>query len=72
MKMRDVIRVAGPVIGSLGFVVAASVVGGVWGYGVGGVVFFGCAWSSDLIWRRDASRDEIRRDLEDRARNSLP
>ena len=72
MKPRDVIRVAGPLVGAAGFVAAVSLFGGWWGLGAGGVIFLACTSIADLIWRRGASREEIRRDLEDRARDTLP
>jgi hypothetical protein len=72
MKIGDTIRIAGPVIGALGFVGAVQLVEGLWGYAVGGVIFLACASTSDRIWRRGASREEIRRDLEDRAHDTLP
>ncbi|HYZ40486.1 MAG TPA: hypothetical protein VE687_07650 [Stellaceae bacterium] len=70
--MRNTIRLGGAVIGAVGGVIAAHVVNGLWGYAAGGVVFLACASISDWIWRRGASREEIRRDLEDRARDRLP
>jgi hypothetical protein len=66
------IRVAGAIIGAIGFVVIVPLVEGLWGYAVGAIVFFGCVSISDRIWRNSASREDIRRDLEDRARDTSP
>jgi hypothetical protein len=71
-KERNTIRLAGAVIGAIGAVVAVHVVSGAWGFAAGGGVFLACASISDRLWRRRASREEIRRDLEDRARDTLP
>jgi hypothetical protein len=47
-------------------------VNGLWGFILGGAVFLGCAVVSDWVWRRRATPEEIRQDLEDRVRNNLP
>ena len=72
MQMRSSIRVAGAIIGAIGFVVATALVQRVWGYAIGAAVFFGCVLISERLWRRGASPEEIRRDLEDRARDTSP
>jgi hypothetical protein len=72
MRTRLWIRVLGPVIGAVGFVLAVDLIAGLWGYAVGTVFFFGCSLIADWIWRRGASHDEVRQDLEDRVRNNLP
>lgn len=66
------LRVLGPVFGVAGFFAAFLLIPGLWGYAVGFAVFFGCSAICDWIWRRNASHEEIRRDLEDRARNTSP
>ena len=70
--MKDAIRLAGTIAGAALSVVAVFAVGGLWGYLAGAVVFFACATIADRIWRRSATSEEIRRDLEDRARDSAP
>jgi hypothetical protein len=40
--------VVGPIVGAAGFVLAASLVPGLWGYAVGAAVFF--AMLSDCRW----------------------
>ena len=72
MKTSLWIRAVGPIVGAAGFVLAASLVPGLWGYAVGAAVFFACSLIADRIWRRRASPEEIRQDLEDRVRNTLP
>jgi hypothetical protein len=69
MKLRSVIRIAGPIIGAVGFVITVQLVRGLWGYAIGFVVFIACAWISDRMWRRSATPEEIRADLEARARD---
>jgi hypothetical protein len=70
--MRNLIRLAGAVLGALGFIVAASLIHGAWRFVVGTAVFFVYTFISDRIWGRHASREGIRQDLEDRARDILP
>jgi hypothetical protein len=70
--MRLWLRTLGPLIGAAGFFAAFMLMPGLWGYAVGFVVFFVCSAICDWIWRRNASREEIQRDLEDRARNTSP
>jgi UDP-N-acetylmuramyl pentapeptide phosphotransferase/UDP-N-acetylglucosamine-1-phosphate transferase len=63
--------VVGPVVGAAGFVAAVNLVDGLWGFAVGFAVFLGCSWICDRLWRRHASQQEIREDLEDRVRNNF-
>jgi hypothetical protein len=73
MRARDIIRVAGPIIGAVGAVFASHRIGGAWGLVVGFVIFFLTSWIADCVWRRGASVEEIRKDLEARARDtSMP
>jgi hypothetical protein len=65
------VRFAGPIIGAACGVTAFVTVNGLWGYVAGGVVFFGCAAISEWIWRRKATPEDIRQDLESRARDTL-
>jgi hypothetical protein len=69
---RNLVRLAGPCLGAGCGVATMVMVNGLWGLTLGGAVFFGCAAVSDWIWRRKATREEIRQDLEDRVRNTLP
>jgi len=68
---RNLVRLAGPILGAVGGVAVTAIVSGVWGLVAGGVVFLGCAAASDWIWRRKASHEEIRQDIEKRVRNTL-
>jgi hypothetical protein len=68
---RNLIRLAGAILGAVCGLAAVVTVNGLWGYIAGGVVFFGCAAISDWIWRRKATQEEIRQDLESRARDTL-
>jgi hypothetical protein len=72
IKVGSTIRFAAAVIGAIGAVVAVHAVGGAWGLAAGGGVFFACASISDGLWRLRASREEIRRDLDNRARDTPP
>jgi hypothetical protein len=67
---RNLIRLAGVIIGVVFGLAAIFTVNGLWGFIVGGVVFFGCAAASDWIWRRNATPEKIRQDLENRARDT--
>jgi hypothetical protein len=69
---RNWIRLAGPCLGAVCGLATMVMVNGPWGFILGGAVFLGCAVVSDRIWRRRATREEIRQDLEDRVRNTLP
>ena len=69
---RNLIRLSGAILGAIGGVAAMMAVDGAWGLVAGGIVFFGCAAASDWIWRRKATREEIRQDIEERVRNTLP
>jgi hypothetical protein len=69
---RNLVRLAGPCLGAVCGVATMVMVNGLWGFILGGAVFIGCAAVSDWIWRRKATREEIRQDLEDRARDTLP
>ena len=63
------IRLAGALVGAAAGVAAAFGIDGAWGFLAGGVVFLGCTALSDWIWRRKATPEETRKDLEDRARD---
>ena len=67
---RNLIRLLGAIFGAVFGVAAMILVTGLWGIVLGGLVFLGCAATSDWIWRRGASPEEIRQDLEDRTRNT--
>jgi membrane protein implicated in regulation of membrane protease activity len=67
---RNLIRLAGVIFGVVFGLAAMVTVNGLWGFIVGFVVFFGCAAASDWIWRRNATPEEIRQDLENRARDT--
>jgi len=73
---RNLVRLAGPILGAVCGVAVMALVNGSWdfpwGLIAGGVVFLGCAAGSDWIWRRKATGQEIRQDLEDRTRNTFP
>ena len=69
---RNLVRLAGPLLGAVCGVAVISIVNDSWGLVAGGIVFFGCAAASDWIWRRKATREEIRQDIEERVRNTLP
>jgi hypothetical protein len=69
---RNLVRLAGPCLGAVCGVATMIMVSGWWGMILGGAVFLGFAAVSDWIWRRKATREEIRQDLEDRVRNNLP
>jgi hypothetical protein len=49
---------------------AMAIVNSLWGFILGVAVFFGCSAASDWIWRRNATPEEIRQDLESRTRNN--
>ena len=68
----NLVRLAGPRLGAVCGVATMMMVNGWGGMILGGAVFLGCAAASDWIWRRKATREEIRQDLEDRVRNHLP
>ena len=72
MRPRAVIPLIGALIGIAGFFAAMFLVGGIAGMMTGFCVFLACATVSWQIWQRGASPEEIRRELEDRVRNSLP
>jgi hypothetical protein len=72
MKARNVVRLAGPIVGAAGFVVAVEVLRGLWGFSFGFAVFFACAWIADRVWRRSATPEEVREDLEARSRDTSP
>jgi hypothetical protein len=66
---RNLIRLAGVIFGVVfGFAVMV-IVGGLWGFIAGGAVLYGCSAASDWIWRRNATPEEIRQDLESRVRD---
>jgi F0F1-type ATP synthase assembly protein I len=65
----NLVRVAGVVLGAVLGVTALMAINGPWGLVAGGAVFFGCAVASDRIWRRKATPEELRQELEDRARD---
>jgi hypothetical protein len=69
---RSFIRLAGAILGAVCGVAAVVTVNGPWGYMAGGAAFFGCAAISEWIWRRKATQEEIRQDLESRVRDTLP
>jgi hypothetical protein len=69
---RNLVRLAGPLLGAVCGVAVISIVNDSWGLVAGGVVFLGCAAGSDWIWRRKATGEQIRQDLEDRTRNTFP
>jgi hypothetical protein len=66
---RNLVRLAGVIFGVVFGFAAMAIVNGLWGFIVGGVVFFGCSAASDWIWRRNATPKEIRQDLESRVRD---
>ena len=68
----NLIRLAGVIAGAVFGLLTMVTISGLWGFIVGGIVFFGCAAVSDRIWRRKASPEEIRQDLESRARDASP
>ena len=67
---RNLVRLLGAIFGAVFGVAAMIIVAGLWGIVFGGLVFFGCTATSDWIWRRGASPEEIKQDLEDRTRNT--
>ena len=66
---RNLVRLAGVIFGVVFGFAAMAIVNGLWVFIVGGVVFFGCSAASDWIWRRKATPEEIRQDLESRTRD---
>ena len=70
MKPRDVVWIAGPLIGAACFVIAVTTLRGPWGFVSGFAAFFVCAMIADRVWRRRATHEEIRADLEARARDT--
>jgi hypothetical protein len=70
-KMKgNLIRLAGVLLGVIVGLAAMVSINGLWGFVVGAILFFGCSIVSDRIWRRQASLEEIRQDLENRARDT--
>ncbi len=66
---RVVLRTLGPLIGAAAAVAAFGALGGLWGMIAGAGVFLAFSTLSEFYWRRGATREDIRRDLEDRVRN---
>ena len=67
---RNLIRLAGVIFGVVFGFAAMAIVNGLRGFIVGVVVFLGCSAASDWIWRRNATPEEIRQDLESRTRDT--
>ena len=67
MKLRGTTPLIGTLLGIVGFFAAVFVLGNIAGLAVGLCIFLACAAISRRIWQREASAEEIRRDLEDRA-----
>jgi len=63
------VRIAGPLIGVAGAVAIVAGVGANWGFLAGAAFFVAVTTITERFWRRRATADEIRTDLEDRVRN---
>jgi hypothetical protein len=72
MRARSVIWIAGPLIGAACFVFTVMELRGPWGFVGGFAAFFVCVFIADRIWLRHATGEEIRADLEARARDTSP
>lgn len=72
MKPHDMVRLAGPLAGVAGALLVFAVLGGVAGLAVAAAIFLICCAISESWWRRRASREEIRQDLERRVRDGIP
>jgi len=62
-------RIAGPIIGAVAATRVFGKVGGGWGLVAGPATIIAVSSASESYWRKRASDEEIRKDLEDRARN---
>lgn len=66
---RAALRTLGPVVGA---VATFGSLGGAWGMVAAAGVFLAFATLSEFCWRRRATPEEMRADLEDRVRNPPP